>query len=296
MAKAFALYNPIAGHGQKDETISKLKEVTADELVLLDMTAEDAYDRLFAELGSDDKIIICGGDGTLNRFINRTADTSIENDILYFPSGSGNDFARELGKDRYAAPFSIKKYLKDLPSVEVDGKSSLFLNGMGYGIDGYCCEIGDIQRAASDKPVNYTSIAIKGLLFHYKPTNARVTVDGKEYSFKKVWIAPTMKGKYYGGGMMPTPAQDRSAEDGKLSVMIFHGSSVLKTLIIFPSLFKGEHVKHSKHVTVIEGYDISVEFDSPRAAQIDGETVLGARGYRARSARLVKTEATAEVK
>ena len=296
MAKAFALYNPIAGHGQKDETISKLKEVTTDELVLLDMTAEDTYDRLFAELGSDDKIIICGGDGTLNRFINRTADMSIENDILYFPSGSGNDFARELGKDRYAAPFSIKKYLKDLPTVEVDGKSSLFLNGMGYGIDGYCCEIGDIQRAASDKPVNYTSIAIKGLLFHYKPTNARVTVDGKEYSFKKVWLAPTMKGKYYGGGMMPTPAQDRSAEDGKLSVMIFHGSSALKTLIIFPSLFKGEHVKHSKHVTVIEGYDISVEFDSPRAAQIDGETVLGTKGYRARSARLVKTEATAEVK
>ena len=31
MAKAFALYNPIAGHGQKDETISKLKEVRSEE-------------------------------------------------------------------------------------------------------------------------------------------------------------------------------------------------------------------------------------------------------------------------
>ena len=190
-------------------------------------------------------------------------------------------------------PFSVKKYLANLPSVEINGNTTLFINGVGYGIDGYCCEEGDRQRAASDKPVDYTAIAIKGLLFHYKPANARITVDGKEYSFKKVWIAPTMVGKHYGGGMTPTPAQDRCAEDGKLSVMAFHGTSALKTLMIFPSLFKGEHIKHTKYVTVMEGYDISVEFDAPRTAQIDGETVIGITGYRARSAKLVKTEVEA---
>ena len=192
---------------------------------------------------------------------------------------------------------SVKKYLSSLPTVTVNGDSSYFLNGVGYGIDGYCCEMGDKQRATSTKPVNYTAIAIKGLLFHYKPTNARVTVDGKEYKFKKVWIAPTMNGKYYGGGMMPTPNQDRLSPDGKLSVMLFHGSSALKTLMIFPSLFKGEHVKHEKYVTVLEGYDITVEFDSPRSIQIDGETALGITSYTARSAKTasVKKEAEAEI-
>ena len=290
MAKAYALYNPIAGNGQNDEALLKLKETVSDELVLIDMTADGAYDRLFAQIEADDYVIVCGGDGTLNRFINKISITEIENDIRYFPCGSGNDFARELGKEKYAAPFSIKKYLIGLPSVEINGKASLFLNGIGYGIDGYCCEEGDRQRAKSDKPVDYTAIAIKGLLFHYKPTNAKVCVDGKEYVFKKVWIAPTMFGKHYGGGMTPAPAQDRCAEDGRLSVMIFHGSSMLKTLIIFPSLFQGEHIKHTKYVTVLEGYDISVEFESPRAAQIDGETVIGATGYRAKSAKLVKAE------
>ena len=43
-----------------------------------------------------------------------------------------------------------------------------FINGIGFGIDGYCCEVGDQLKAKSDKPVNYASIAIKGLLFHYK--------------------------------------------------------------------------------------------------------------------------------
>ena len=281
MARAYVLYNPIAGDGHFDETLSKLKEFTGDDIILCDMTANGEYEKQLSEISGDDYAIICGGDGTLNRFINKISGTDISADIRYFPSGSGNDFARELGRERYSEPFSIKSYIESLPSVEVDGNSSLFLNGIGYGIDGYCCEVGDKERAASDKPVNYTAIAIKGLLFHYKPTNAKVTVDGKSYEFKKVWIAPTMKGKYYGGGMMPTPAQDRTADDGKLSVMLFHGSGALKTLMIFPSLFKGEHIKHTKYVTVLEGYDISVEFDSPRSAQIDGETMLGVSGYRA---------------
>ena len=35
-------------------------------------------------------------------------------------------------------------------------------------MDGYCCEEGDKHRAVSDKPVNYTTIAIKGLLYKFK--------------------------------------------------------------------------------------------------------------------------------
>ena len=82
---------------------------------------------------------------------------------------------------------------------------------------------------------------------------------------------------------MPTPAQDRLSEDGKMSLMVFHGSGKLKTLMVFPSIFKGEHVKKTKIVEVITGYDITVEFDRPTALQIDGETVTGVSSYRARS-------------
>ena len=64
--------------------------------------------------------------------------------------------------------------------------------------------------------------------------------------------------------------------------MIFHGSGKLKTLMIFPSLFKGEHVKHTKHVDVLTGREITVEFDRPVALQIDGETVLGVSSYTAK--------------
>ena len=152
---------------------------------------------------------------------------------------------------------------------------------MGFGIDGYCCEIGDKLKKKSTKPVNYTAIAIKGLLFYFEPKNATVVVDGKEYFYKKVWVAPTMKGRFYGGGMMPTPFQNRCAQDGSLSVMIFHGKGRLSTLMAFPSIFKGKHIKHKSMVKIHTGHEISVKFDKPCAVQIDGETILGVSEYKA---------------
>lgn len=169
-----------------------------------------------------------------------------------------------------------------MPVVTVNGKKYRFLNGVGYGIDGYCCEIGDMMREKdSTKKINYTTIAIKGLLFGYKPTNAKVTVDGKEYNFKKVWICPTMVGRYYGGGMLPAPNQHREDRNDHISVSVLHGSGKLKTLMIFPSIFTGKHIKHTKNVCVLEGKHITVEFDRPTPLQIDGETILNVTKYEA---------------
>ena len=51
--------------------------------------------------------------------------------------------------------------------------------------------------------------------------------------------------------------------------------------MIFPSIFKGEHIKQKKFVTVHTGYNINVKFDRPTALQIDGETILGVTEYKA---------------
>ena len=180
MSKTYILYNPYSGNGSgkaKAETFA----ATCGDAALLDLIEVCAdYKALFDKTTAEDRVIICGGDGTLNRFVNEVEGLEIPCDILYYATGTGNDFLRDMGKEEGAAPFSVKEILQDLPIVTVNGKEWRFLNGVGYGIDGYCCEIGDQLRAKGDgKPINYTAIAIKGLLFHYKPTNARITVDGK---------------------------------------------------------------------------------------------------------------------
>lgn len=280
--KTVILFNEKANNGNGRATAEKLAELLKVESIeYVDVTKLSSYEGFFNSLSEDDKLYLCGGDGTLNRFANAVDGLEIKNDVYYYAAGSGNDFYHDVSDGKAEVePVKINEYIVNLPTVTVKGKSYKFLNGVGYGIDGYCCEVGDRIRETSDKPINYTSIAIKGLLFHYKPTNAVITVDGKEYSFRKVWLAPTMNGRFYGGGMMPTPDQKRISDDKRLSVMIMSGSGKLPTLIAFPSIFEGKHVD-KKMTTVLSGKNIKVRFDRPTALQIDGETILGVTEYEA---------------
>lgn len=277
MAIGHVIYNPFAGNGTAQEDAKLLQVILDEDLKYYDITRITNYAAFISGMEKDDFLVIVGGDGTLNRFVNDTYGIEIAQEIIYFPTGTGNDFAKDLGKDEN--PFVITQHLKKLPSVEVKGRRYRFINGVGFGIDGYCCQVGDELKKIPGKKVNYTSIAIKGLLFRFRSRNARVIVDGKEYAYRKVWIAPTMYGRYYGGGMMAAPSQDRRNAAGTLSLVVFHGAGRFRTLCAFPGIFKGKHVKHTKMVAVHTGQEIKVEFDRPTPLQIDGETILNVKSY-----------------
>ena len=271
------LYNPRSDNGQGEAEVKSLSnKLESNELIFNDITKIGDIKAFINSLGADEKIIIAGGDGTLNHFLNDIDGMDIKTDVLFFATGSGNDFIASVGVAK-GNLVPLNPFFGKLPTVTVNGKDYKFINGVGFGIDGYCCEVGDDMRATTDKPINYTSIAIKGLLFHFKPVNATVTVDGKTERFERVWLAPTMFGRFYGGGMIPTPDQKR--EDVTVSTMVYHGCGKLKALMVFPNIFKGEHVKEEKIVKIYKGHSVTVEFDKPTALQIDGETIRNVTSY-----------------
>lgn len=271
----YILYNPLAssGHGESFAQEAKGKQTEQCELhSVIDMDMRS----FVSQCTKDDTIILCGGDGTLNRFANDVYGIDYPCSIYLYKSGTGNDFLKDVEDKMQDNMLYLNDYISNLPTVTVNGKTSRFINGIGFGIDGMCCEVAD-QLAAKGKKADYTMISIKLLIHGYKCPDAVVTVDGKKHEFKKVWLASGMHGRYYGGGMMVTPTQDRTGD--KLTSCIFYGSGKLKTLMVFPSLFKGEHVKQKKHVELLTGKEITVEFNIPTALQIDGETVLGVTSY-----------------
>ena len=279
MNKYYILYNPKANGGNGEAASHGAEKYSGGrEIEYVNVLTIDDYAAFLAAATDDDEIVICGGDGTLCRFANYTDGMKYPKNLLFFATGTGNDFYNDIGKKVGTEPIEIAKYVEHLPTVTVKGKTYKFINGVGYGIDGYCCEVGDALHAKGVTEVNYTSIAIKGLLFHFKPRNATVTVDGVTKKYKKAWLAPTMNGRYYGGGMIPTPDQDRMKNE-TVSTMVMYGKGKLKTLIAFPSIFKGEHVKRTDMVDVLVGREIKVEFDKPCALQIDGETILDVKEY-----------------
>ena len=279
--KAFCvLYNPLSSTGTGENKAHKLEQYLKDCRIefrsLLDIPDKRAFLR---ELDPDVAPIITGGDGTLSLFVNQLGGENPTRDIYYFPAGTGNDFLNDLGRTGETEPFLLNPYITDLPKIHFNGETHTFINGVGYGIDGYVCEEGDRVRKKTGKPINYTAAALKGLLYAYKRTRATVTVDGQTYTFKNVWMTPTMLGRFFGGGMMCAPMQDRLNPEGSVSLMVMRCPSKIRTLILFPSIFKGTHVKAKRVVSVFKGHHIRVRFDRPTALQIDGEVFSGVTEY-----------------
>ena len=272
------LYNPIAGGGAGEANARAIEKLFPNEKCAFYDVRPTNLSALTRSLGKGDRVILAGGDGTLNHFVNRLPVLPDGVPFYYYAAGSGNDFLRDVKPDANGL-VPLNAYTERLPTVTVRGKTRRFLNGVGYGIDGYCCEEGDRLREKGNKNINYAAIAIKGLLGKFKSREATVEVDGEVKSYRNVWLAPVMNGRFYGGGMMIAPNQDRLNGEGTVSVVVLHCRSKLKTLIAFPGVFKGEHVRRTDMVEIRAGRRIVVEFDRPTPLQIDGETVTDVRKY-----------------
>ena len=275
----YLLLNPLANNNKGEQDARQWAEtngVSCEFTSLLDIRDMKAF---FDGLNEEDEVILTGGDGTLNRFANDVYGYEFRNPVYYVKCGSGNDFYRDNEKYVENGRIDLRPFLKNLPLITVNGIQRRFLNGIGYGLDGETCRVGDIQRQMSDKPVNYSSIAIKLLLGGYKLNKATVTVDGETKKYENVWLASTMKGRFYGGGLMVAPAQDRFDEEALVSVVTIYKKSRLLTLMRFPSLNKGEHVKKTDWVTIRRGRNVTISFEEPCALQIDGDVVENVLTY-----------------
>ena len=104
-----------------------------------------------------------------------------------------------------------------------------------------------------------------------------VEVDGEKHEYDNVWLACTMKGRYFGGGMKIAPNQNRN--DECLTVVIYTVKSRLKALLTFPKVFDGSHIKNEDLVKVFTGKKVHMKFSRFGDAEIDGDTVKNIDEY-----------------
>ena len=284
------LYNPRSCAGKGFETAKKIEALMPqDTFTYHDFTKISSLSDFLATLPSDSSLVLAGGDGSLNSFVNMLGDCTLENDLYFFPSGNGNDFARDIGIKKGAKPVLINQYIESLPTAHIKGKTHRFLNCVGSGMDGYCC--GEVEAARNaNKKGSYMLAAIKALLYGYKSCTAHVVADGKEYTFENTWLVPAMNGKFFGGGFMAAPDQERLNPNGTISLVAMHSRNFFKIVVAFLLIMKGKHTKMKSMIHVIEGHEFSVKLDRSATLQIDGETIYDVSEYTISSA---KKKATA---
>lgn len=274
----YILYNPKAHSGDNDLNIVQNGEIV-DKPSIKKINLLDLDVAAFASgLKKGDRVLIRGGDGTLHNFANHARGVEFPCPVVMIRSGTGNDFLNDIGQLDSMAPVDIRSYLHDLPVATFGGKELCFVNGVGLGVDGAVCHGVELFKEKNpNKKANYTAIAIQEITYKYQRPTARVIVDGVVHRYTDVWAVSTMKGKYYGGGMMIAPSQTR--DSGKVSVMVMHGGSRVKALAVFAKVKNGGHIKHTEMIEILEGRDVKVEFSSPHDLQIDGEVYTGVTRY-----------------
>ncbi|WP_025725457.1 diacylglycerol/lipid kinase family protein [Acholeplasma granularum] len=262
------LYNPLSNKGKNVKIAEKLekqsnkKGIKSQILNLLDIHNVESF---LSAYSSDDRIIIIGGDGTLNRIVNQINDTEILPQVFMYKAGTGNDFIRSVKtKGKFV---DIKPYIKNLPTIEVNGKTEKFLNGAGVGFDGFVCYNVNVSKSAKNKS-NYFKNVFKSFI-NYKPVSALIDVDGKVFEENKVWFVTAMNAQFFGGGMRLAPKMRRDKD--YLELVIVKKIPKWLLIILFPSIYLGLHRFLYKYVQFYQGKRIKVELLTDSYLQRDGE-------------------------
>lgn len=276
----YILFNPLANGGHGYAGVAKVQAAFRHQsLETLDITTLDTK-AFLTGLAADDLVILCGGDGTINRLVNDMEGAEPAAPVYMWKFGTGNDFLRDVSGKGGAQTVLLNDYIKALPYAEIHGRRIRFINNCCCGMDGLVCELGEKAKLLRKKgKVSYSWLAIRAILHDYRWTNARVTVDGETREYRKVWMASVLNGRYVGGGMKLAPNQNRDGD--KLCCLVWHGTSRIMTILRLISVFWGGHIKYADMCDIRFGRHIEVEMDAPVAANLDGEVVSGVTRYTA---------------
>lgn len=262
------LYNPLSRNGKNPKFIEKIAKhlrKSGNAVVSYSLLSIDNVDSFLSGCAETDRIIIVGGDGTINRLANVIATLDIKQDIFMYQAGTGNDFVRSLKTKAKIVP--IKKYLSILPSVHFHDQERLFLNGAGAGLDGFIGHLVNTSKYKKNK-LNYFRHAFEGFA-KFKPISATLNVDGVEFKEPKLWFASMMNSPFFGGGMKIAPKANRNEK--KLQLVMVKDVPKWVLILIFPTIYLGWHVIFKRWVKVMNADVISIVFDKPTYLQIDGD-------------------------
>ena len=215
--------------------------------------------------GEATKLLSIGGDGLFHLLLQLAIEFKVP--LAITPGGTGNDFYRTLGWFDH----DLTDYLEHLSSRQptlvdvgvVDGE--YFGAVLSSGFDSVVNERANRMKWPTG-PAKY-NIAIALELPKFKAIEFKIFADEKVLEVEAMLIA-IGNGRSYGGGMQVCP--DADLHDGLFDIMILHPVSKLEFIKVFPTVYKGTHIKHPQ-VEVIRAKRIRIE--SSAIAYADGERI-----------------------
>ncbi len=184
-------------------------------------------------------VALAGGDGTVALALNAAPDPGPVSWAL-LPTGSGNDFARDLGLRDLAGAIGVLR--SGVPAAVDVARASWGSHSRRYccvasvGLDELALRLIHGSRWPRCKALNVVSVL--RALGRYEPRRVRVLWPGGQFEGEVMFVAVTNT-RGYGGGFLVSPAA--RIQDGLLDLCIVRRTGRLRLLADFPRILRGTH-------------------------------------------------------
>jgi len=228
------------------------------------------------------KIIVVGGDGTMNEVINGLFSQGVmkttEVMLGMISVGTGNDWARmfSIPPGYEEAVLTIKRqktFIQDAGLVQYtkNGKEwkRYFINIAGMGVAARVVERSNRMKEKGKSGAFLYFYNIFASLIRYKAQKATIEIDGMSYS-RNIFSLNVGICKYSCGGMIQVP--HAVADDGLYSITLIKKMGKLNILANVKRLYNGSIVQHSKVETYM-GQSVQIAGSAKLQIETDGETL-----------------------
>ena len=273
--RVFVLANPKAGSHQARKYIQDIQKTypQLDIKVYLTQGPDDEKHQVAAilkEFTLQDRLLVLGGDGTLSKTLTAWP---VQYPFAYFPTGSGNDFAKSM---------DIHQLDQIMEALVRDKKESIFVLHSSLGVIINTLDMGfaaqviehatdsglkDILNKIKLGKLTYLLCAIRSLLSH-QAFDLSLEVDGRRETIRNLFFFSIANNTYFGGGIMIWPEAQASQKQLDL-VYIEDAPLSQRILALLDLVFKRHRQSHRiKHVT---GERVAIDLEETFILQLDGE-------------------------
>jgi YegS/Rv2252/BmrU family lipid kinase len=272
MTEIILLANPECNHGRSRDTVSRVNLLLHDRGILFELRMTSSADQVEEEARSAaargvSLVVVCGGDGTIHHAANGLAGTDTAMAVI--PCGRGNDLARVLGIPKDPVEAIDVALRGGTRSISLGRAGSrYFVTVATLGFDSAVSAEAARPHPRIPRRLNYTYSLLRSLIRYQCP---QVRLDGDFGSYEgKVFLCATGNTSHYGGGMKIVP--DARPEIACLEICLIKALPRLKAAILFPTVFKGTHVRF-REVEIFSTKSVDISSDYPLPIYADGEPV-----------------------
>lgn len=285
--KWYAIVNPEAGSGKGLRDWPEIRELLVSLDIPFDFYVTErkfhAVEITVSAIKSGyKKILVVGGDGTLNEVVNgvfiQNSFPPTEITIGVIGVGTGNDWQRTfaLPKDYQGKVMAIKEektILQDVGKVEFFEsrvrQSRFFANAAGIGFDARVAMATNRLKESGRRGKMLYMSSLLNTLIRYRSTVAKIKIDEQNLG-GKIFSMTLGIGKYNGGGMMQVP--NALPDDGLFDITIINKIKRVNVLRNIFRLYNGTILNHPK-IFGYQGKTITIASKPPVYLEVDGESL-----------------------